>query len=178
VVASADRQWIAVREGLGSGSGRVLLWGVGAEGGSGALSRDEDARDLLNNTSDRIFGVDLNGNGSLGAARGAFATYFFGRDLRLQGSAAARSPAVQGVGFLPGSTSASAYADELIGAGTVRVVETVHYRAGAEIPVREQIAWPLRVGPPRPGLAQACPDRGGPPECVVATVYGVTWGAV
>jgi hypothetical protein len=178
VVASADRRWIAVGEGLGTASrGRILLWGAGPVGGDGALSRVEDVRDIVNNTADRIFGVDLNANGTLGAARGSTATYFFGNDLRLQGLTAAQTPAVRGVGFLPGSLSNRTLAFEPTGNRTVRILETTHYRSIGEVPLRETITGPFRVDAPRPGVT-ACPAElaDAPADCVVATVYGVTVG--
>jgi hypothetical protein len=177
VTASADHQWIAVGEGLRAGGGRILIWGAGAAGQDGTLSRVEDVRDILNNTADNIFGVDLNANGSLGAARGASATYFFGRDLRLQGSTAAAAPGSRGIGFLPAATTNRTLAFEPTGARTIRVLETTHYRALRQIPVREAIAGPFRVGPPRPGVSPCPADAAqGQSGCIVATVYGVTVG--
>lgn len=177
VTASTDRQWIAVGEGLGAATGRILIWGAGAPGQEGALSRVEDVRDILNNTSDRVLGVDLNANGTLGAARGELATYFFGRDLRLQGSTAAAAPGSRGVGFYPGSQSNRTLAFEPTGNRGLRILETTHYRTIGAVPIREVITGPFRVGPARPGT-NACPAdfRDGPPECVVVTVYGVTEG--
>jgi hypothetical protein len=175
VTASADHQWIAVGEGLGEGAGRILIWGAGSPGQEGALSRVEDVRDILNNTSDRVFGVDLNANGTLGAARGAFATYFFGRDLRLQGSTAAAAGGSRGIGFLGQSQNNRTLAFEPTGDRTLRILETTHYRVVGEFALREMITGPFRVGPPRPGTTACPPDfRQGLPECVVATAYGVT----
>jgi len=172
VTVSEDRQWVAFGErSRGEQAGRLMMW----NSARGTLSRVEDVRDIVNNSADRLTGVSLNQNGTLGAARGTQATYFFGSDLRLQGSTGADEAGGSGIGFLPASTSTRTYAVEPTGKGTLRVLETSHYTSVGEVSLRAPIRGPFRVGPARPGVA-ACPAdfRDGPDDCVAATVYGVT----
>jgi hypothetical protein len=171
VAVSGDRRWVAFGELPASTPGRVILWSAA----DSALSRVEDIQDMLNNSADRISGIALNQNGSLGVARGGENTYFFGSDLRLQGSTRASAAGGRGADLLPGATTNRTLAFEPTGQATLRVLETTHYTVAAEIGLREAITGPFRVGPARPGT-DACPAnfRDGPPTCVVATVYGVT----
>lgn len=171
VAVSGDRRWVAFGELPASAPGRVILWSAA----DSALSRVEDIQDMLNNSADRISGIALNQNGSLGVARGGENTYFFGSDLRLQGSTRASAAGGRGAGLLQGGTTNRTFAFEPTGQATLRVLETTHYTVAAEIGLREAITGPFRVGPARPGT-DACPAnfRDGPPTCVVATVYGVT----
>jgi hypothetical protein len=169
VAASGNRQRIVIGEGARNRPSRIMVWHADV----GRLPIVEDIADITNNTSDFIFGVDLNANGTLGVARGAQATYFFGNDLRLEGSTAAPQGGGRGAGFLPGSTNNRTYAFEPTNERTVRIVETTHYRPVGEITIREAITGPFRIGPPRPGV-DACPNLQGEPTCVVATAYGVT----
>ncbi|HEV2149899.1 MAG TPA: hypothetical protein VGR37_21050 [Longimicrobiaceae bacterium] len=166
---SADHRWIVFGEGLRTPAGRIMTWS--AEGG--ALSSVEDIRDLVNNASDRIRSVDLNADGSLGVARGSTGSFFFGNDLRLLGRTA--QPDGRGASFLPGATGLRVHALAATGRRSIQVVETTSYRAVGEVPIRDEIAGPFRVGPPGPG-ANACPAdfRQGPADCVLARVYAVT----
>lgn len=171
VAISGDRQWVAFGELPAAEPGRVIMWSAA----DSALSRVEDIQDMLNNSSDRIFGVELNQNGSLGVARGEQNTYFFGSDLRLQGLTPGSAAGGRGAGFRQGASTNRTLAFEPTAQGSLRVLETTHYTVVAEFNLREAITGPFRVGPPRPGT-DACPAdfRQGSPECVVATVYGVT----
>src|SRR5205085_7765335 len=60
-----------------------------------------DVRDLISNTAERVIGLGLNLDGSLGVARGNQA-YYFNSSLRLQGVVAAGSP-TGGVAMHPGN---------------------------------------------------------------------------
>jgi hypothetical protein len=173
VAASGDRRWVVIGEGARDRVSRIIMWS--AEGGRSSLV--EDIADIVNNTADLVFGVELNQNGSLGVARGGMGTYFFGNDLRLQGLTAAAPAVSRGAALLPGATTNRTYAFEPTGDRTVRVLETTHYRVLGEITVREAITGPFRVGPPRPGQT-ACPAdlTQAPANCIAATVYGVTAG--
>src|SRR4029078_11597307 len=50
-----------------------------------------DVRDLLSNAAERVIGLGINYDGSLGVARGSQA-YYYGPTLRLQGVVAAGAP--------------------------------------------------------------------------------------
>ena len=87
VAVSGDRTTVAVGEGVRSRA-RVPVFGVQGD----SLVLTGDIYDLINNADERVIGLGLNYDGSLGAARGN-GVYFFTRDLRLQGRAASGSPA-------------------------------------------------------------------------------------
>lgn len=158
VAASVDGQYVAFGEGVREPDARVTLWDA-----SSLLSRFDDMADLMNNTSDRITGIDLNDDGSLGVMRGREATYFFDRTLRLQGTASAGLEDGNGIAVrkVNGRDLVFVGTDD----ATIQVLETEHYQAIAEIPVRNRVTGRLTVGPGRvPGDA--------------ATVYAVTEGGI
>lgn len=169
VTASGDRSWVAFGEGVRTPAGRLIMWSA-----QGFLSRVEDIADITNNTSDRIVGIGLNQDGSLGVARGAEAAYFFGNDLRLQGLS--RQPTLGGgAGFLPNATGNRTLAFTATGNGTIQVLETTHYRAVGEVFIRDAVAGPFKVGPPVAGQTPCPADpAAGPAGCVVARAYAVT----
>lgn len=171
VTASADRRWVAFGEGVRTPAGRLIMWSA-----AGFLSRVEDIADITNNTSDRITGIGLNEDGSLGMARGTQAAYFFGNDLRLQGLARQEAQG-GGAGFLPLRTGNRTLAFTGTGSGTIQVVETTNYRSLGEVFIRDAVAGPFKVAPPLPGQ-NACPAdfASGPAGCVVARAYAVTAG--
>jgi DNA-binding beta-propeller fold protein YncE len=165
VAASGDRRWVGFAEGVTLPGGRVTLWGAGPP----TLSRVDDVRDLLNNTSDRVTAIDLNHTGTLGVVRGQRGVYFFDRFLRLQGTGGTALETGGGVGFLPGDRP---LAQQLVFLGTgrssIQVLEPVHYRVIGEVSIRDVVNGPLRVAPCAPGA---------PGDCV-ATVYAVTASGV
>jgi hypothetical protein len=135
----------------------------------------------VGNASEHILGLHLNFDGTLGAARGTSAAYFFKNDdLRLQGMFAAPVPlngGGSGAGLHPQHPSYSSYPPS--GASTlafvaddqrIRIVDTVHFTERGRIEVRDRIVGPLRVSPPLPGDNTGC--TGG--DCIVARVYAVT----
>jgi hypothetical protein len=176
VAVSGDHRFIAFGELADTSAGRVVIWGA-ADAGDGSLSRVDDVDDIANNTADRITGIDLNENGSLGIARGEQASYFFGNDLRLQGLTRASGPGGAGVTLRRGTGGGSDLAFVGTTRSSIQVIETTHYQVVGEIPVRANIAGPLRAGAPLPGQT-ACPAEygGGAPGCVVSRLYGVTAG--
>ncbi|HEX8276619.1 MAG TPA: hypothetical protein VF615_28525 [Longimicrobiaceae bacterium] len=169
VTASGDHSWVAFGEGVRTPAGRIVLWSAAT-----GLSRVEEIADITNNTSDRITGIGLNQDGSLGMARGTQAAYFFGNDLRLQGLARQEAQG-GGAGFLPLATGNRTLAFTGTGNGTIQVVETTNYRALGEVYIRDAVAGPFKVAPPLPGQ-NACPANfaAGPAGCVVARAYAVT----
>ena len=88
VAVSGDRNYVAVGEGARSNA-RLPLFNAPIGGDSLVLVGD--VRDLISNTAERVIGLGLNGDGSLGVARGNQA-YYFNSTLRLQGVVAAGSP--------------------------------------------------------------------------------------
>lgn len=178
VAVSGDHRFVAFGELSDTAAGRVVIWGA-ADAGDGNLSRMDDTEDIANNTSDRITGIDLNEDGSLGLARGEQASYFFGNDLRLQGLSRAAGPGGAGATLRPGASAGRELAFVGTSRSTIQVIETTHYQVIAEIPVRASIVGPLRAGPALPGQNACPPDYGlGTAGCVVARLYGVTAGGV
>ncbi len=174
VAASTDRTRIAFGEG-DKAAGRIIMWNAN----TASISNEITVADLVGNSSERIFGLDLNLDGSLGAARGAQAAYFFKEDLRLQGHFAAPITSTGSgavvhpqhpsyAGFPPSGANTLAFVAE----GTrVRVVDTVHFAERGAIETRDRIRGPLRVSPPLPSdNAAGCTG----PDCIIAKLYGVT----
>jgi len=98
VAASGDRNYIAVGEGARTNA-RIPMFNAPVGGDSLVLVGD--VRDLISNTAERVIGLGLNLDGSLGVARGSQA-YYFNNALRLQGVVAAGSP-TGGVAMHPGN---------------------------------------------------------------------------
>jgi DNA-binding beta-propeller fold protein YncE len=180
VALSGDRQWVAFGEGGRAPVGRITFWHAGTQ----SLSYEVSVADIVSNASESIRGLDLNRDGTLGAARGD-AAYFFTTDLRLQGSfdddlrqgatgtvLHPRHPGDYHGGVARGSTPETI---AFVGTGnhSIRIVDTVHFTYRGEIPIRDNLVGPFRSGPPSAADNQgkSCP---GNPTCVVAKLYGVT----
>lgn len=175
VVASGDRRRVAFGEGA-RGNGRVILW----RSADASISNEITIADLVSNSAERILGVTLNNDGTLGAVRGTSAAYFFKNDdLRLEGLFAAPvTPGGQsGAGLHPQHPSYATYPPS--GTGTlafvadetrIRIVDTVHFTERGTIEVRDRVIGPMRVSPPLPGDNTGC--TGG--DCIIARIYAVT----
>jgi hypothetical protein len=180
VALSGDRRWVAFGEGGRAPVGRITFWNAGTQ----SLSYEVSVAVIVSNASESFRGLDLNPDGTLGAARGD-AAYFFTTDLRLQGSFAddlrqgaagtvlhPRHPGDYHGGVARGSTPETV---AFVGTGnrTIRIVDTVHFTARGEIPIRDNLTGPFRAGPPTAADNQglSCP---GNPSCVVAKLYGAT----
>jgi hypothetical protein len=182
VAASGDRQWVAFGEG-GTGdedTGRITLW----NSNTATIHSRLLVADLVNNASERVTGLDLNEDGSLGSASGNGASYFWSTDLRLQGSVTKTVPGGAGAvlhpslpSFTPGMPS-SEQTLAFVGQAdyTVRILDTTHFTERGQIHIRDRVVGPLRVGPPLPtdngGLGAACVGE----DCVVLKLYAVTDG--
>ena len=179
VTASGDREWVAFGEGGGGGApGRITLWDASASRIHSRLL----VADLLNNASERVTGLDLNDDGSLGAARGGFASYYWSTDLRLQGSVTTGISGGVGAAFHPDhpgygqGTISSPVTVSFVGQGdhTVRILDTVHFAERGQLHIRDNVSGPLRAGPPLPsdngGLGRNC----GGSDCVVVKLYAIT----
>lgn len=180
VALSGDRQWVAFGEGGRVDAGRISFWHAGSQ----SLSYEVSVADIVSNSAEPIRGLELNRDGTLGAARGA-AAYFFTTDLRLQGSFSdGLAPGSTGAVLHPGhpsdyrgsvSLGSTPETVAFVGTGnhTIRIVDTVHFTYRGEIPIRDNLNGPFRVGPPSfaDNQGKNCP---GDPTCVVARLYGVT----
>ena len=83
VAVSGDHSTVAFGEGARA-NGRVMSFLDVLGQPNGPLLKFGEIGDLVRNTAERVFGLALNANGSLGLARG-LDSYFFSSDLRLQG---------------------------------------------------------------------------------------------
>jgi hypothetical protein len=182
VATSGNREWVAFGEG-GTGAdeaGRITLW---SSSRSTIHSRLLVA-DLVNNASERVTGLDLNQDGSLGSASGGAASYYWSTDLRLQGSVTKSVPGGAGAVLHPrhpAFTPASRTSEETVSFvgqadHTVRILDTAHFTERGQLHIRDNIMGPLRAGPPLPtdngGTGAACVG----PDCVVVKLYAVTDG--
>ena len=86
VAASTDRRFIGVGEGVRSNARIPYFEALGD-----SLVLRGDIRDLISNSAERVIGLGINGDGSLGVARGNQA-YFFTSTLRLQGTMESGAP--------------------------------------------------------------------------------------
>ncbi|HET9985552.1 MAG TPA: Ig-like domain-containing protein [Longimicrobiales bacterium] len=175
IAASGDRSKIAVGEGATNSSGRIMMWDGGAALGSEQVSNEVSVSDLVNNASERVFGVGLNSNGTFGVARGSAAAYFFTPDLRLQGLFT--EPATGGGAALHPSNNAPS--DQVNGLAfvptdhqTIKILDSVHYYLRGELPIRDKITGALKASLPFPGENGALPATD--PNYIVAKLYGVT----
>ncbi len=182
VTASGDREWVAFGEGgTGGGeAGQIILWDASAARIHSRLL----VADLVNNASERVTGLGLNRDGSLGAARGRFGSYYWGTDLRLQGSVSTDVDGGAGAALHPDhpsyiqGTPSSDRSLSFVGQAdhTIRVLDTVHFSERGQLHIRDNIVGPLRAGPPlatdNNGMGRNC----GGPDCVVVKLYGITDG--
>ncbi len=169
VAASADRKWLAFGAGATAPAGRIVLWSSDAA----AISSNVPVTDLVANASERVQGLDLNSDGTLGAARSDVAAYFFTRDLRLQGSFAdGLGTGAGGIAIDPGHPSfyegvlSNQNTLAFVGTGnhTIRIIDTIHFNTRGEIAIRDNIV----------GRLEAAPRLPGDPADVVLKLYGVT----
>ena len=176
VAISSDRNWVAFGDGGEPTVGRVVLW----HGAAGEISSRLPVADLVNNASERVRALDLNSHGTLGAARGAFGTYFFSRDLRLRGNVPEYVPGGAGAAFHPehpadlALSGPETLAFTATGDRAIRIMDTFHYHERGRILVRDDVVGPLRVTHPfasdNGGQGRSCQG----PNCVVLKVFAST----
>ncbi len=178
VSTSRDRDWVAFGDGGQAENARVVLWAAA----HGTISSRLRVADLVNNASERVRALQLNDDGSLGIARGAFGTYFFSNDLRLRGTIPETADGGGGAALhpdhpntpAPSASSATTVAFTISGDRAIRILDTVHYQERGYLPIRDGIAGPMRVTPPLPsdnnGQGRNCSGS----DCVVAKVFAVT----
>jgi hypothetical protein len=185
IAASTDRSTIAFGEGgtqaLGR-AGRVMMCCSVNPGPPLRVGISDviAVTDLLNNASERVLGLGLNDNGSLGIARGASAAYFFTPDLRLQGEF--RSGVAGGLGgaaLHPNHAATLEAGDRALSFvatpnRTVKIIDTAHFYERGEIAIRDNVVGPLRATLPAPaenaGLVSTDPNF------IVVKLVGVTQG--
>jgi hypothetical protein len=187
VAASGDRRRIAFGEGGREHNGRIVLW----DAATATISYATSVADLIHNASERVLGIGLNHDGTIGIARGQQAAYYFSPDLRLQGmfngdlghggAGATLHPRNRvwssGSDVAPGHPSPTSLSFIATGRNSVKIVDTYHFYQVGEIAVRDVISGPLRASMPlaTDNVGLNCPATGsGDPNCVILKLYGVT----
>jgi hypothetical protein len=175
VTTSTDRDLVAFGEGGVGPFASVWLWrcdrnlAVGAfacandtDPEAGVLSDYISVGDLVGNAAERVLGIALNSNGTIGGARGTLAAYFFSNgvaatgDLRLQGVYSnGVANAAGGIALHPRHPDpVVATCDETTLAfiatsnRSIKITDTFHFRDRGEIQIRDNIVGPLRAALP------------------------------
>lgn len=196
VAASGDRGKVVIGEGASGPTGRIIMWHATQcdtlTNQCATLSDEVQIQDLISNASERVLGVGLNQNGSLGVARGMENTYFFTPDLRLQGLFQQADVGGAGAALHPDHNSVTDGGhQDATGAGaaftgtsnrSIDVVNTYHFNQITSLHIRDNIVGPLKAGPPldtdnggQGGLCVAlATTETARRNCVVAKLYGVT----
>jgi hypothetical protein len=151
VTAGTDGRRIAFGEGATGGRpGRVItvLDSLGMSYNQALYSRPLQIRDLVNNASDRIFGIAYNKKSNYLAIHGS-ETFFADTALRLQGKVTTQSSGA-GIAFNPGNDSKNA-ADSVSQAfvassdTTLEVIDSYYFRLRQKLPLRTTLYGALRV---------------------------------
>lgn len=159
VAVSGDHSTVAFGEGAVN-PGRIFLF---RQVGGALLGSKTETEDLVGNVAQRVIGLGLNGDGSLGMARFDQA-YFFDETLRLQGHASAGLPAggaaldPRNSGYPTDDGRRRAYVSGVDTAGRafVDVVDSHGYRTLKRVFIRDRvigglIAVPVTASDPAAG---------------------------
>jgi hypothetical protein len=180
---------VAIGEGATATTGRIFLWRAALETITDAIT----VLDLVGNAAERVQGVAMNQDGTMGVGRGMFGVYFFDSDLRLLGSPAI-SAGGSGVALHPLHTGEGlatpahlAYAFVPVGGNRIEIYNTRNYFRSGHVQIRDTIVGPVRsalpLGPENAGLT--CIMAGGAVDitnpatddaCVVVKLYGISSG--
>jgi hypothetical protein len=170
VAVSGDRSTVAFGEGARE-RGRIPVFTVQGED----LVLTGNIYDLINNADERVIGLGMNYDGSLGVARG-FGTYYFTRQARLQGTTPATTPA-GGVAMHPENanypsspTNRLSFVSGITdgGAPYVDVFNTFNFLPVRRIFIRDPVVGAIAVAPRGPG----------DPANVVHRLYAITSGGI
>jgi len=157
VAASGDGGWVVIGEGARDPLGRIIMYNATQDRVSGVV----EVGDILTNAGERVAGIGLNNDGTLGVARG-FDAYFFNPDLRLRGLAelpqggagAALHPLHANFPALtnPGGTYRPDTHLAFLGTGqrTIDIVDTFRFRRLGRLFIRDVVSGPLRAVLPFP----------------------------
>lgn len=182
IAASTDRSRIAFGEGAASPTGRIIMCCDVQPGPplSIGVSDAISINDLINNASERVFGLGLNSNGTLGVARGEQAAYYFTPDLRLQGefrggvAGGAGGAALHPDHAAPLESGDNALSFVATPDRTIKIIDTAHFYERGEIHIRDNIVGPLRAV--MPAAAENSGLTPGDAEYIVVKLIGVTEG--
>jgi len=158
VAASGNGKYVAFGESGEASSARIIMY----ESDVDVITAGIPVADLIINRSDRVQGLSLNYDGTLGVARGENA-YFFTPDLRLQGvvpiapgGAGAVLHPLHANGVTIDNPSGGRQADTHLafvasGDRTIDIYDTFHFFQLGDISIRDVITGPLRASLPFPG---------------------------
>lgn len=150
VAVSGDHSTVAFGEGAREHARVMVLVDSAGAGPTDPLFKHGEIQDLVGNTAERVIGLALNEDGSLGVARGAEA-YFFSRDLRLQGmvSTGAQSGGVdmhpENRADEPTVRRSFVSGIQENGLAYIDVVDSFHFRQIARIFMRDPVTGPVRA---------------------------------
>ncbi len=160
VAVSGDHSTVAFGEGAAN-PGRIFLF---RQVGGTLVGSKTETEDLVGNVAERVIGLGLNGDGSLGMARFDQA-YFFDETLRLQGHASAGLPTggaaldPRNSGYPTDDGRRRAYVSGVDSSGRafIDVVDSHGYRAVKRVFIRDRvigglIAVPVAAGDPAEGI--------------------------
>ncbi|HUE95327.1 MAG TPA: Ig-like domain-containing protein [Longimicrobiaceae bacterium] len=176
VAVSRDNSTIAFGEGA-SDPGRVFLF---KDVGGILDGSSTETEDLLGNADERVIGLALNGDGTVGAARGQRA-YFFDDALRLEGETVVGTSAPVGgialhpsnVGYpgsIPEFRRGFVSAVDAAGVPYIDIIDTFTFKSIRRIYVRDRVVGTL-------GAAEVLP---GDPEfgSVALRLFGITTSGI
>jgi hypothetical protein len=150
VAASTDRAFIAVGEGVRQNARIPMFEALGD-----SLVLRGDVRDLISNTAERVIGLGINRDGSLGVARGND-SYFFTSRLRLQGTVASGSPTggvamhPENAGYPTGALRLAFVSGTEGGSPYIDIIDTFNFFRLKRIFIRDPVVGALVVAPRAP----------------------------
>jgi DNA-binding beta-propeller fold protein YncE len=173
VSASGDGGWVIIGEGGIGPEGRVMMYRA-SQADTTRLSSTMRVWDQVINSADRVNGVGLNYDGTLGVARGMSA-YFFDSELQLNGRVE-----LPGAAEGTGAALHPLHANQLTGQnpnpigeyrpdthiafvgtgnGTIDIIDTFHFTRIGQVTLRDVISGPLRAILPFPedNAGLSCP---------------------
>ena len=173
VAVGGDRRRVAFGEANTEGSGRVLLVydPAGTQPFGEIYNQPIDVKDLTNNASDKVYGIDINKTSSNIGVHGV-ETFFADSSLRLQGKFATFTTGA-GIAFHPGNDddlprdSTARVVFVASGDMSIQIVDSYSYRLRGRIPLRKNLYGPLRAMLPSKSDAERDPS-------VVVKLFGLT----
>lgn len=151
VAASTDRRYVAVGEGVRENARIPLFEALGD-----SLVMRGDVRDLISNAAERVIGLGINRDGTLGVARGQQA-FFFNNFLRLQGVMESGSPTggvalhPEGGGYPLGGQRLAFVSGSQDGRPYVAVINAFNFCELARVYTRDPVTGALALAPRAPG---------------------------
>lgn len=181
VAASGDRNWIAFGEGNTIGRpGRIMMVNDPVGPFPGFFSPAITVNDIVDNASDRVFGVAIDRTGLQVSVHG-LQTYMAAVDqpfhLRLDGAYDSFDNGA-GVAYHPDANSTLSAPEQRVAfsatsSGVIEVIDVAHYNNRGQFTTKGNLYGALRVSLPLPGdnVGLTCP---GNPNCVVLKIFGLT----